>query len=47
MPFKITPSGGKFIVMKKDGSKRFGTHKTRLGAQRQIAAIHASEAIKK
>jgi len=40
MPYKITKSGSKFKVMKKDGSKTFGTHSSRKKAKKQIAALH-------
>ena len=39
MPYKITKSGSKFKVMKKDGSKTFGTHSSRKKAKKQIAAF--------
>jgi len=40
MPYKIVKSGSKFKVMKKDGSKTFGTHTSRSKAKKQIAALH-------
>lgn len=46
MPYKIAKvSGGRFAVMKKDGSgKVFGRHPSRVAAQKQIEAIYANEA---
>lgn len=40
MPYKIVKTGSKYKVMKKDGSKTFGTHPSREKAKKQIAALH-------
>lgn len=43
MPYAVRKSGAKYKVVKKDGGKVMGTHRTRAAAQRQIRAIHANE----
>ncbi len=47
MPYTIVKEGTKYVVRKKllkgKTGRAFGRHDTRKGAERQIAAIHASE----
>lgn len=43
MPYRIVKRGAKFVVQKKDGSKSFGEHDTKEGADRQMAALYANE----
>jgi hypothetical protein len=47
MPYAIVKEGDKYVVRKKllkgKMGKAFGSHPTRKAAEKQIAAIHASE----
>lgn len=43
MPYSIVKSGSKFVVQKKDGSKKFGTHDTEADAKKQLDALYANE----
>jgi len=43
VPYSVVKKGSKFAVVKKGTTKPLGTHPTRNAAERQIAAIHASE----
>ena len=47
MPYAIVKEGKMYVVKKKllkgKFGRKFGTHATREAAERQIAAIHASE----
>jgi len=43
MPYDVIKRGDKFVVQKSDGSKTFGTHDTKEDADRQLAALYATE----
>ncbi len=43
MPYNVIKRGGKFVVQKQDGSRTFGTHDTKEEADRQLAALYATE----
>ncbi len=43
MPYHVVKHGTKFVVEKKDGSKSFGTHDSKEGADAQMAALYANE----
>lgn len=45
MPYEISKMGDRFCVVKKDGGKKMGCHKTRAEAVDQIQAIYANEAM--
>lgn len=43
MPYEVMKSGDKFKVVKKGSKKVMGTHATRDKANKQLAALYASE----
>ena len=43
MPYSIKKRGRKYQVIKDDDGKVMGTYSSRVGAKRQIRAIHANE----
>lgn len=43
MPYHVVKDGNQWCVEKADGSKRFGCHDTKSGANDQMAAMYASE----
>lgn len=45
MPYKISKSGDKYCVIKKDDGKKMGCHASRDEAISQVQAIHANEAM--
>jgi hypothetical protein len=43
MPYNVIKRGSKFVVQKQDGTRTFGTHDTKEEADRQLAALYATE----
>jgi hypothetical protein len=42
MPYKIVKRGGRYAVVKKDGSKTYGTHASPEQAKEQLRALYAN-----
>lgn len=43
MPYAIRKEGSRYIVEKKNGRRRFGTHPNKASAERQMRALYASD----